>query len=72
VLAGGVGAFNYAAAVLIEMQNDPAIFLGSAPPAALDATLRGYGLTFCGLADALLAPAGAVLQFDAVYRRDPA
>lgn len=72
VIAGGKGVLSYAEAVIIEVQNDPAIFLGSPPPSWVDARLRLHGLRFAGLADAFLSPGGEVLQYDAIYRRDRA
>lgn len=72
VLAGATRTLRAAETVLVEMQNDPGIFLGAAAPAVLDTLLRAAGLSFAGLAGAFLAPSGRVLQFDAVYRRDVA
>ena len=69
VLAGALGVLNYAETVVIEVQNDPNIFLGSAPPERVDAELRRCGLSFAGLAGAFLGAGGRVLQYDAVYRR---
>jgi FkbM family methyltransferase len=69
VLNGGRRVLRAAEAVLVEMQQDPSIFLGSAPPWNLDGLLRECGLSFAGLAGAFLSPGGRVLQFDAIYRR---
>lgn len=69
VLAGGLGVFNFAHTVVIEVQNDPTIFLDSPSPLWVDTMLRtAFGLRFVGLADAFQV-GGRVLQYDAIYRR---
>lgn len=72
VLAGAARTLRRADAVLIEVQNDPGIFVGAASPGEIDRLLREAGLAFAGVASCFASPAGRVLQFDAVYLRDPA
>lgn len=72
VLAGATRTLRAAETVVVEVQNDPGIFLGAGHPAILDRMLQSAGLRFAGLADCFASPAGRVLQFDAIYRRDPA
>jgi FkbM family methyltransferase len=69
VLAGAAATLEHATTVIVEVQNDPTIFLGSPAPCEVDELLRSYGLVFCGLADAFLSPRGEVLQFDGVWSR---
>lgn len=71
VLAGATRVLQASETVVIEMQNDPGIFLGAAPPSDLEWFLRAQGLCFAGLADCFTGPGGRVLQFDAIYRRRP-
>ncbi len=69
VLAGGGELLPLVATVVCEVQNDPSVFVGTPYPHGVDRRLRDAGLRFAGLAGALLAPGGAVLQFDGVWRR---
>lgn len=69
VLQGGAKVLALAETVVVELQQDPDIFLGSPRPAAVDAFLRAHGLAFAGVADAFAAPGGRLLQFDGVWQR---
>lgn len=69
VLAGAGSVLGLASCVIVEVQQDASIFIDSPSPAEVDAELRRHGLAFHGLADALQAPSGRVMQFDGVWSR---
>lgn len=69
VIAGAGQMLSLVDTCVIEVQNDPAIFLGSASPQRISRELGRHGLVFSGLAGTCLAPDGDVLQYDAIYRR---
>lgn len=69
VLAGATGVLEVASTVVIEVQNDPTVYLGAPDAAEVDWMLRARGLRFAGVCGAGLAPDGTVLQFDGVWRR---
>lgn len=70
VLHGAQDALHAASAVVIEVQNDPTIFLGAPNAYEIDVVMSSYGLRFAGVADSFAAPGGKLLQFDGVWRRD--
>lgn len=69
VLKGARRTLDHAVTVVCEVQQDPAIFLGSPAPWTVDGLLRRHGLRFAGCADAFMAPDGELLQFDGVWSR---
>lgn len=69
VMIGAPRVLAVADTVIVEVQQDPDIFLGSPDPHQVDNFLGGYGLRFAGVLDAFKAPDGRVLQFDGVWRR---
>lgn len=69
VLRGARRVLAKATTVIVEVQQDPSIFLGSPSPHDVDAELRRQGLEFAGLADMFHAPGGKVLQFDGIWSR---
>jgi FkbM family methyltransferase len=69
VLLGARDVLLACTVVVVEVQQDPTLFLGSWRPVAIGALLAGYGFEFDGVADALPAPGGQVVQFDGVWRR---
>jgi FkbM family methyltransferase len=72
VLAGASRMLRVADTVLVEVQNDPGVFIGAPAPCEVDEALRRCGLRFWGVADVFCAPGGRVLQFDGVWRREDA
>lgn len=69
VLSSGRDVLGMVETVICEVQNDPSVFVGAPAPYEIDARLRNAGLMFAGCAGALVAPNGALLQFDGVWRR---
>lgn len=69
VLQGAPRVLAQATTVVVEVQNDPTVFIGSATPYEVDEELRAHGLRFAGLAGCLVAPSGRVLQYDGVWTR---
>lgn len=70
VLAGGLKVLGLVAAAVVEVQNDPGIFLGSPAPGQVDWQLRQRGLFFAGLVGVFCDHFGRVLQFDGLWLRD--
>lgn len=70
VLRGASSVLDTVECVIIEIQNDPLIFRGSAPCGWVDHCLHDqHGLSFVGVVGCLSAPGGRILQFDGVWRR---
>jgi FkbM family methyltransferase len=74
VFAGASRVLKAAAAVVVEVQNDPNIFLGSPSPGDVHAVLSAAGLQWVGLVDsfAVLEMGRGrveVLQFDGLWAR---
>jgi FkbM family methyltransferase len=69
VLAGGESLLRSVECVVLEVNQDPGVFLGAPPPAVVDSELRQYGLYFAGVLAVQLDPRGSVVQFDGVWRR---
>lgn len=70
VLAGAEDALTLAAVAVVEVQQDPHIFLGSPTPAQVNQALLRLGLTFAGVLSAFNAPDGRLIQFDGLWRRE--
>lgn len=71
VLAGAAGVLELATTVIVEVQNDPAVFVDAPEVWVVDTMLRERGLQFCGLTGVLQGRTGRVLQFDGVWTREP-
>jgi FkbM family methyltransferase len=69
VILGARATLAHAAAVIVEVQQDPEIFLDSWPASKVDGVLRQHGLRFAGILDALREPRGRIVQFDGYWRR---
>lgn len=69
VLAGAGAVLELAAAVVVEVNQDPDIFLGAPSPAVVDQELRRHGLELAGVLSAFPDPAGRVIQFDGLWLR---
>lgn len=69
VLAGARLTLRWADAVIVEVQQSPAVFGGAAPPDVIDAELRAAGLYFAGVLGCLEAPGGEIVQFDGLWTR---
>jgi FkbM family methyltransferase len=69
VLAGASETLPLADAVIVEVQQDPEIFVGSPAPEEVDRELQCHGLRFAGILDAFKSPAGDVVQFDGIWAR---
>lgn len=69
VLAGATETLRRADVAIVEVQQDPNIFLGSPTPSQVDQALVACGLTFAGVLSSLAEPRGNVVQFDGLWRR---
>lgn len=69
VLRGARRTLDHAVTVIVEIQQDATIFLGSPSPQIVDEELRKHGLRFAGVADVFESPRGGVLQFDGIWSR---
>lgn len=68
-LRGATRTLARVSVAIVEVNQEPDIFVGSPPPDAIDAELRHAGLYFVGVAGVQLDPAGEVVQFDGVWSR---
>lgn len=69
VLLGAGEVLELVHTVVVEVNQDPEIFLGSPAPAVVDDELRRHGLFFSGIAGVQLDPSAEVVQFDGVWSR---
>lgn len=71
VIAGARNTLAMAAAVIVECQQDPEIFLGAPQPGNVDRILRMSGLGFAGVLASFAPPdgKGRVVQFDGLWIR---
>lgn len=68
VIAGAYEMLSIVDVVVMEVQNDPDIFLGAPSAKEIDARMQAHGLWFAGVQDALCV-AGRCLQFDGIWTR---
>lgn len=69
VLAGGRELLRKVACVVVEVNQDPDVFMGAPPPRVVDGLLRDAGLSFAGVLAVQQDPAGQVVQFDGAWLR---
>lgn len=69
VLRGALHVLELVHVAIVEVNQEPDIFVGAPPPDAIDAELRDAGLYFVGVAGVQLDPRGEVVQFDGVWSR---
>lgn len=69
VLAGAALTLDYADVVVVEVQQEPTIFLDAPTPADVDGTLRSHGLAFAGVVGALSDRRNRIVQFDGLWTR---
>lgn len=70
VIGGAGKTLSRANTVVCEVQQDPTIFEDAFNAAQIDNELALCGLRFAGILDAFKNPAGAVVQFDGIWRRN--
>lgn len=69
VLRGALHVLELVHVAIVEINQEPDIFVGAPSPDVVDAELRNVGLYFAGVAGVQLDPRGEVVQFDGVWSR---